>query len=246
MPMIDAPNARILDIRESGSLVRASNGARIDLPAVASSRNGVRYRVFNGDGTIVDVRAAGADILRPVDGGAEVSVYGLPSRGDAVDVICDGVRWHVQPVHGGVPVVKLLRNAAQIIPADGDFIVEWDSVIADSHGLYSATYDGVANVPPGYYLIDIGVCLEVGDDPVQGKVYLERQSVDGWHSHLEGLGILASGNGARQVMRCSGLARAGAGADNAFRVRVAHSATDSRQIPATDLSCWFHAVRVAG
>lgn len=69
MPVIDAPSNRIMDIREAGSLVRLSNGARLSLPVASIARNGVRYRVFNGDGTLVDIAAASGDLIKPTHGG---------------------------------------------------------------------------------------------------------------------------------------------------------------------------------
>ncbi|MFH1805355.1 MAG: hypothetical protein ABID63_10760 [Pseudomonadota bacterium] len=244
MKMIDAPGYRVLDRRETGAFVMLSNGGRADLPSCAAAGNGVWYRISNGDGTLVDIRAQGADILRPADGSAERAILTLPLRGDAVDVMCDGQRWHILPVRFGGPVVKLRRVAAQNIPADGDFIIEWDSVPSDTHNLYDAAIDGINHVPPGHYHLDIGVCFELTGDAVQGMVYVERLGAGGWSPHLQGIDTLPAGPGARKIVRCGGIIRAGIGVDNAFRVRAVHGSDDSRVIPASDLQTWFHLARI--
>ena len=110
MPVIDAPVSRIMDIRETGSLVRLSSGAQLTLPVASRARNGVRYRVLNGDGTMVDIVTAAGDVIRPTNGGGEATVYPLPTRGDMVDLICDGARWFAAPIHESGPIIKLLRN----------------------------------------------------------------------------------------------------------------------------------------
>ncbi|OSQ41492.1 hypothetical protein [Thalassospira sp. MCCC 1A01428] len=245
MPMVDAPGNVTLTPRQSGVVVRVSNGGRITLPPCQPSRNGVKFRIFNGDGTATDITTVGVDVLHPVDGGAERAVFALPMRGDAVEVFCDGNRWQVQILRSGGPLVKMLRTQQQAIPANGEFVVEWDSIVTDSHGLYHAGYDGVANVPPGHYHFDIGVCMELADQSVQGMVFVERLGAGGWNMHLQGVDTLPNGADGRKILRCSGIARAGIGTDNAFRVRVAHGASDTRHIVATSLASWFHAVRLS-
>tara|TARA_R110000751_G_scaffold4113_2_gene19210 strand:- start:9839 stop:11284 length:1446 start_codon:yes stop_codon:yes gene_type:complete len=245
MPMVDAPGNVTLHPRQSGAVVRVSNGGRVTLPACQPSRNGVTFRVFNGDDTATDIATVGNDVLHPVDGAAERAVFALPMRGDAVEVFCDGSRWQVQTLRSGGPLVKMLRTQKQAIPANGAFIVEWDSIVTDSHGLYRAGYDGIADVPPGHYHFDIGICMELADQSVQGMVFVERLGAGGWNMHLQGVDTLPNGDEGRKVLRCSGIARAGIGTDNAFRVRVAHGATDTRNIVATSLASWFHVVRLS-
>ncbi|OKH89131.1 hypothetical protein [Thalassospira sp. TSL5-1] len=244
-PMIDAPGNRVLDVGQSGAVVRVSNGGRITLPACAPPRNGVTFRIFNGDGTATDIAAAAGDVLHPVDGGVDTGIFALPLRGDAVDVFCDGTRWQVQTIRSGGPLVKMLRTQKQAIPAGGEFVVEWDSIIEDSHGLYDAGTDGIHDVPPGFYHFDIGICMELADQSVQGMVFVERLGAGGWNMHLQGVDTLPNGADGRKILRCSGIARAGIGTDNAFRVRVAHGASDTRHIVATSLASWFHAVRLS-
>ncbi|RCK44209.1 hypothetical protein TH25_20105 [Thalassospira profundimaris] len=244
-PMIDAPGNRMLDVGQSGAVVRVSNGGQITLPACAPARNGVTFRIFNGDGTATDIAAATGDVLHPIDGGNDVGVLALPLRGDAVDVFCDGTRWQVLVVRSGGPLVKMLRTQKQAIPAGGEFVVEWDSIIEDSHGLYDAGTDGIHDVPPGFYHFDIGICMELADQSVQGMLFVERLGAGGWNMHLQGVDTLPNGADGRKILRCSGIARAGIGTDNAFRVRVAHGATDTRHIVATSLASWFHAVRLS-
>lgn len=244
-PMVDAPGNRVLDVMQSGAVVRVSNGGRITLPPCGAARNGVMFRIFNGDGTATDIAAAEGDVLHPVDGGVDAGVFALPLRGDAVDVFCDGTRWQVLSVRSGGPLVKMLRTQKQAIPAGGEFVVEWDSIIEDSHGLYDAGTDGIHDVPPGFYHFDIGICMELADQSVQGMVFVERLGAGGWNMHLQGVDTLPNGADGRKILRCSGIARAGIGTDNAFRVRVAHGASDTRNIVATSLASWFHAVRLS-
>lgn len=142
---------------------------------MSAARNGVRYRVVNGDGTMVDISAASGDQIVPLDGAAVRSVYALPIRGDCVDLICDGGRWFAAPIAQTGPVVKLLRTNAQDIPAGGYFIVEWDQVAEDSHGLYDAALHGVGSLPPGFYHVDAGVNFAIGDTAVAVSAYVERQ-----------------------------------------------------------------------
>lgn len=246
MPVVDAPGDRIMDIRETGALVRLSNGGRLSLPGVSAARNGVRYRVVNGDGTMVDVAAASGDQIVPLDGAAVRSVYALPLRGDCVDLICDGTRWFAAPIRQTGPVVKLLRTNAQDIPAGGYFIVEWDQVADDSHGLYDAALHGVGNVPPGFYHVDAGVNFAIGETAVAVSAYVERQGAAGWSTHLQASDIVGSGSNATQSVRVSGIARIGIGSDNALRLRVRHSDTITRQIAASSGMSWFHLCRIGG
>jgi len=246
MPVMDAPSDRIMDIRETGALVRLSNGGRLSLPGVSAARNGVRYRVVNGDGTMVDVRAASGDQIVPLDGAAVRSVHALPLRGDCVDLICDGTRWFAAPIREGGPVVKLLRTNAQDIPAGGYFIVEWDQVAEDSHGLYDAALHGVGNLPPGFYHVDAGVNFAIGAEAVAVSAYVERQGVSGWSTHLQASDIVGAGSNATQSVRVSGIARIGIGSDNALRLRVRHSDSVTRQIAAGSVMSWFHLHRIGG
>lgn len=246
MPVIDAPGDRIMDIRETGALVRLSNGGRLSLPGVSAAGNGVRYRVVNGDGTMVDISAASGDQIVPLDGAAVRSVYALPIRGDCVDLICDGGRWFAAPIAQTGPVVKLLRTNAQDIPAGGYFIVEWDQVAEDSHGLYDAALHGVGSLPPGFYHVDAGVNFAIGDTAVAVSAYVERQGPAGWSTHLQASDIVGAGSNATQSVRVSGIARIGIGTDNALRLRVRHSDTITRQIAASSGMSWFHLCRVGG
>ncbi|WP_341363467.1 hypothetical protein P8T57_14200 [Thalassospira sp. SN3W] len=246
MPVMDAPGDRIMDIRETGALVRLSNGGRLSLPGVSAARNGVRYRVVNGDGTMVDVRAASGDQIVPFDGAAVRSVYALPLRGDCVDLICDGGRWLLAPIRQTGPVVKLLRTNAQDIPAGGYFIVEWDQVAEDSHGLYDAALHGIGSLPPGFYHVDAGVNFAIGETAVAVSAYVERQGTAGWSTHLQASDIVGAGSNATQSVRVSGIARIGIGTDNALRLRVRHSDSVTRQIAAGAVMSWFHLCRVGG
>ncbi|OSQ32261.1 hypothetical protein [Thalassospira sp. MCCC 1A03138] len=246
MPVIDAPGDRIMDIRETGALVRLSNGGRLSLPGVSAARNGVRYRVVNGDGTMVDVAAASGDQIVPLDGAAVRSVHALPIRGDCVDLICDGTRWFAAPIAQNGPVVKLLRTNAQDIPAGGYFIVEWDHVAEDSHGLYDAALHGVGNLPPGFYHVDAGVNFAIGAEAVAVSAYVERLGAAGWSTHLQASDIVGSGSNATQSVRVSGIARIGIASDNALRLRVRHSDSITRQIAAGAVMSWFHLCRIGG
>ena len=246
MPVVDAPGDRIMDIRETGALVRLSNGGRLSLPGVSAARNGVRYRVVNGDGTMVDVSAANGDQIVPLDGGVVCSVHVLPIRGDCVDLICDGTRWFAASIREGGPVVKLLRTNALDIPAGGYFIVEWDQVAEDSHGLYDAALHGVGSLPPGFYHVDAGVNFAIGEMAVAVSAYVERQGAGGWSTHLQASDIVGSGSNATQSVRVSGIARIGIGSDNALRLRVRHSDTITRQIAAGAVMSWFHLHRIGG
>lgn len=246
MPVMDAPGDRIMDIRETGALVRLSNGGRLSLPGVSAARNGVRYRVVNGDGTMVDISAASGDQIVPLDGAAVRSVYALPIRGDCVDLICDGGRWFAAPIVQNGPVVKLLRTGSQDIPAGGYFIVEWDQVAEDSHGLYDAALHGIGSLPPGFYHVDAGVNFAIGDTAVAVSAYVERQGPSGWSTHLQASDIVGSGSNATQSVRVSGIARIGIGTDNALRLRVRHSDSVTRQIAAGSVMSWFHLCRVGG
>ncbi|MCK2166413.1 hypothetical protein [Thalassospira xiamenensis] len=246
MPVIDAPGDRIMDIRETGALVRLSNGGRLSLPGVSAARNGVRYRVVNGDGTMVDVAAASGDQIVPLDGAAARSVHALPIRGDCVDLICDGARWFAASIREGGPVVKLLRTNAQDIPAGGYFIVEWDQVVEDSHGLYDAALHGVGSLPPGFYHVDAGVNFAIGETAVAVSAYVERQGAAGWSTHLQASDIVGSGSNATQSVRVSGIARIGIASDNALRLRVRHSDSVTRQIAAGSVMSWFHLHRIGG
>lgn len=246
MPVIDAPGDRIMDIRETGALVRLSNGGRLSLPGVSAARNGVRYRVVNGDGTMVDVAAASGDQIVPLDGGGVRSVHALPIRGDCVDLICDGTRWFAASIREGGPVVKLLRTNAQDIPAGGYFIVEWDQVAEDSHGLYDAALHGVGDLPPGFYHVDAGVNFAIGAEAVAVSAYVERLGAAGWSTHLQVSDIVGSGSNATQSVRGSGIARIGIGSDNALRLRVRHSDSVTRQIAASSGMSWFHLHRLGG
>ena len=246
MPVMDAPGDRIMDIRETGALVRLSNGGRLSLPGVSAARNGVRYRVVNGDGTMVDVAAASGDQIVPLDGASVRSVHALPIRGDCVDLICDGTRWFAASIREGGPVVKLLRTNGQDIPAGGYFIVEWDQVAEDSHGLYDAALHGVGNLPPGFYHVDAGVNFAIGETAVAVSAYVERQGAAGWSTHLQASDIVGSGSNATQSVRVSGIARIGIGSDNALRLRVRHSDSVTRQIAAGSVMSWFHMHRIGG
>lgn len=271
MPVIDAPTNRIMDIRETGSLVRLSNGARLTLPVASVARNGVRYRVFNGDGTQVDIMAASGDVIKPVCGAADTNLYRLPIRGDVVDVICDGgkggadgaegthARWFAVPVRESGPIVKLLRTARQDIPAGGAFLIEWDQVIEDSHGLYDSALHGVKDLMPGFYHVDVGVKFPVTDEVVMANLYLERLAGAGagtgagtgagagvWSTHLQSSDITAIGTGAYHTLRLGGVARIDAGGANGLRVRLIHSDTATRQIGDSSLLTWFHLHRIGG
>jgi len=246
MPVIDAPGDRIMDIRETGALVRLSNGGRLSLPGVSAARNGVRYRVVNGDGTMVDIAAASGDQIVPLDGGGVRSVHALPIRGDCVDLICDGTRWFAVSIREGGPVVKLLRTNGQDIPAGGYFIVEWDQVAEDSHGLYDAALHGVGSLPPGFYHVDAGVNFAIGETAVAVSAYVERQGAAGWSTHLQASDIVGSGSNATQSVRVSGIARIGIASDNALRLRVRHSDSITRQIAAGSVMSWFHLHRIGG
>ncbi|RCK32024.1 hypothetical protein TH9_15125 [Thalassospira xiamenensis] len=246
MPVIDAPGDRIMDIRETGALVRLSNGGRLSLPGVSAARNGVRYRVVNGDGTMVDIAAASGDQIVPLDGAAARSVHALPLRGDCVDLICDGTRWFAVSIREGGPVVKLLRTNAQDIPAGGYFIVEWDQVTEDSHGLYDAALHGVGDLPPGFYHVDAGVNFAIGAEAVAVSAYVERQGTAGWSTHLQASDIVGSGGNATQSVRVSGISRIGIGSDNALRLRIRHSDSITRQIAAGSVMSWFHLHRIGG
>ena len=256
MPVIDAPTNRIMDIRETGSLVRLSNGARASLPVATLARNGVHYRLFNGDGTQVDITAASGDVITPVNGAADSALYPLPIRGDVVDVICDGGdggRWFAVPVHENGPIVKLLRTAAQDMPAGGAFLIEWDQVVEDSHSLYDSALHGVSSLPPGFYHVDIGVKFPVTDEVVMVNLYLERlagaSSGSGagvWTTHLQSSDITAIGTGAYHTLRLSGVARVNVGAANGLRVRLAHSDAATRQISESNILTWFHLHRIGG
>lgn len=201
--------SRIMDIRETGSLVRLSGGAQLTLPVASLARNGVRYRVLNGDGTMVDIVTAAGDVIRPVHGGLDTGVYALPTRGDMVDMICDGVRWFAAPIHESGPVVKLLRTASQSIPAGGAFLIEWDQVIEDSHGLYDSAVHGVTGLLPGFYHVDIGVRFPITDQSVFTTLSLERFDGTDWSSHLQANDITAMGSGAAHSLRLNGIARIG-------------------------------------
>ena len=249
MPVIDAPTNRIMDIRETGSLVRLSNGARASLPVATLARNGVRYRLFNGDGTQVDIMAASGDVITPVNGAADRPLYPLPIRGDVVDVICDGGRWFAVPVHENGPIVKLLRTAAQDMPAGGAFLTEWDQVVEDSHGLYDSALHGVSSLSPGFYHVDIGVKFPVTDEVVMVNLYLERLAGSGagvWTTHMQASDITAIGTGAYHTLRLSGVARVNVGAANGLRVRLAHSDAATRQISESNILTWFHLHRIGG
>ncbi|MBX2831271.1 MAG: hypothetical protein KTR23_08850 [Rhodospirillales bacterium] len=246
MPVLDAPVNRIMDIRNTGSLVRLSNGARLTLPNAAIARNGVRYRVFNGDGTLVDVTAASGDVILPTNGAAQNAIYGLPLRGDMVDVICEGGRWFACPVREAGPLVKLLKTGSQSIPAGGAFLIEWDQVIEDSHNLYDIANFGPMGLPPGFYHIDIGVRFPVTDETVMTTLSVERYDGTNWSSHLQTTDITAIGTGAAHTLRLNGVARIDAGAANGLRVRLAHTDSNTRQIGQSDLLTFFHLHRIGG
>lgn len=246
MPVIDAPTNRIMDIRETGALVRLSNGARLTLPVASIARNGVRYRVFNGDDTLVDIAAASGDLIKPSHGGTEGTIHKLPLRGDMVDLVCDGGRWFVLPIHQVGPLVKLLRTTSQSIPAGGAFLIEWDQVVEDSHGLYDSTAHGITNLPPGHYHIDVGVCFPITAQSVATTLSLESFDGTTWSSHLQGNDITATGTGASHSLRLSGIARIGATPGTGLRVRLIHSDDDTRVIGASDLLTWFHLHRIGG
>ncbi|MEQ8286062.1 hypothetical protein [Thalassospira sp.] len=246
MPVVDAPVNRIMDIRDTGSLVRLSNGARLTLPNVAIARNGVRYRVFNGDGTLVDITAASGDVILPTNGAAQNAVYGLPLRGDMVDVICDGGRWFACPVREAGPLVKLLKTGSQSIPAGGAFLIEWDQVIEDSHSLYDIAHFGPMGLPPGFYHIDIGVRFPVTDETVMTTLSVERYDGINWSSHLQANDITAIGMGAAHTLRLSGIARIGTGSGSGLRVRLAHTDSTTRDIGQSDLLTFFHLHRIGG
>ncbi|MBP3127774.1 hypothetical protein [Thalassospira sp. ER-Se-21-Dark] len=246
MPVIDAPVSRIMDIRETGSLVRLSSGAQLTLPVASLARNGVRFRVFNGDGTMVDITSASGDVIRPTNGGAEVTVYPLPTRGDMVDLICDGTRWFAAPIHETGPVIKLLRTNSQSIPAGGAFLVEWDQVIEDSHGLYDSGVHGVTGLPPGFYHVDIGVRLPITDQSVFTTLSLERFDGTDWSSHMQANDITATGSGAAHSLRLNGIARIGTTPGTGLRLRILHSDSQTREIGASDLLTWCHIHRIGG
>lgn len=246
MPVIDAPTNRIMDIRETGSLVRLSNGARLSLPVASIARNGVRYRVFNGDGTLVDIAAASGDLIKPTHGGVEASIHKLPLRGDMVDLVCDGGRWFVLPIHQIGPLVKLLRTASQSIPAGGAFLIEWDQVVEDSHGLYDGAVHGITNLPPGHYHVDVGVCFPITAQSVATTLSLERFDGTNWSSHLQANDITATGTGASHSLRLSGIARIGTTPGTGLRVRLLHTDGDTREVGASDLLSFFHLHRIGG
>jgi len=246
MPVIDAPVSRIMDIRETGSLVRLSSGAQLTLPVASVARNGVRYRVFNGDGTMVDVTTAAGNVIRPTNGRAEVTVYPLPTRGDMVDLICDGTRWFAAPIHEAGPVIKLLRTASQSIPAGGAFLVEWDQVVEDSHGLYDSAVHGVTGLPPGFYHVDIGVRLPITDQSVFTTLSLERFDGTDWSSHMQANDITATGSGAAHSLRLNGIARIGTTPGTGLRLRILHSDSQTREIGESDLLTWCHVHRIGG
>jgi len=246
MPVIDAPVSRIMDIRETGSLVRLSSGAQLTLPAASVARNGVRYRVFNGDGTMVDIATAAGDVIRPISGGGEVAVYPLPTRGDMVDLICDGTRWFAAPIHESGPVVKLLRTASQSIPAGGAFLVEWDQVVEDSHGHYDSGVHGVTGLLPGFYHVDVGVRFPITDQSVFTTLSLERFDGTDWSSHLQANDITAMGSGAAHSLRLNGIARIGTTPATGLRLRVMHSDSETREIGTSDLLTWCHIHRIGG
>ncbi|KZD00389.1 MULTISPECIES: hypothetical protein [unclassified Thalassospira] len=246
MPVIDAPVSRIMDIRETGSLVRLSSGAQLTLPVASIARNGVRFRVFNGDGTMVDITTAAGNVIRPTNGGAEVTIYPLPTRGDMVDLICDGTRWFAAPIHESGPVVKLLRTASQSIPAGGAFLVEWDQVIEDSHGLYDSAVHGVTGLPPGFYHVDIGVRFPITDQSVFTTLSLERFDGTDWSSHLQANDITAMGSGAAHSLRLNGIARINPTPGTGLRLRLSHSDVQTRDIGASGLLTWCHIHRIGG
>ncbi|MBO6886563.1 MAG: hypothetical protein JJ871_00745 [Thalassospira sp.] len=246
MPVIDAPVSRIMDIRETGSLVRLSSGAQLTLPVASLARNGVRFRVFNGDGTMVDIATASGDIIRPTNGGAEVTVYPLPTRGDMVDLVCDGTRWFAAPIHESGPVVKLLRVASQSIPAGGAFLIEWDQVIEDSHGLYDSAVHGVTGLAPGFYHVDIGLRFPITDQSVFTTLSLERFDGTDWSSHLQANDITAMGSGAAHSLRLNGIARINPTPGTGLRLRLSHSDAQTRDIGASGLLTWCHIHRIGG
>ncbi|MCC9623931.1 hypothetical protein LPB41_19810 [Thalassospira sp. MA62] len=255
MPVIDASVNRIMDARETGSLVRLSNGARLTLPKSTVARNGVRFRVFNGDGTIVDIASATGDTIVPVNGATGAEVYRLPHRGDMVDVICDGGiqnsssnsgRWFACPVQETGPVMKLLRTSSQDIPAGGAFVIEWDQVIEDSHARYDNAIHGPSNLPPGFYQVDIGVKFPVTDQVAMTGLYLERFNGSAWSTHLQSSDITAVGSGAYHTLRLAGLARIDVGPSNGLRVCVGHSSPQTRPIGQSDLVTWWHLHRIGG
>ncbi|WP_289079191.1 hypothetical protein [uncultured Thalassospira sp.] len=248
-PVIDAPLNRIMDIRETGALVRLSNGARVTLPDASIARNGVRYRLFNGDGTQVDIAAASGDVIAPVHGGAEGGIYPLPIRGDMVDLVCDGItggRWFACPVRESGPVVKLLRTASQSIPAGGAFLIEWDQVVEDSHGLYDAASHGLTGMAPGFYHIDVGVSFPVTSEAVMTTLSLERFNGTDWNIHLQSNDITATGSGANHSLRLGGVVRIAPGGASGLRIRLRHSDDVTRMIAASDLLSWWHLHRIGG
>jgi len=259
MPVIDVSTSRIMDIRETGSLVRLSNGARLSLPDASLARNGVRYRVFNGDGTMVDISAASGDVIAPVHGGAENILYPLPIRGDVVDLVCDGggtggaggtggngARWFACPVRESGPLVKLLRTNAQGIPAGGSFLIEWDQVVEDSHSLYDSSNHAITGLAPGFYQIDIGVCFPITNEAVMTSLFVERFDGTSWNYHLRSRDITAIGSGAEHSLRLSGVARIDATPATGLRVRLLHSDAQTRNIGASDLLTWLHLHRIGG
>ncbi|WP_336233495.1 hypothetical protein [Thalassospira sp. CH_XMU1458] len=246
MPVIDAPVSRIMDVRETGSLVRLSSGAQLTLPVASVARNGVRFRVFNGDGTMVDITTAAGNVIRPTNGGAEVTVYPLPTRGDMVDLVCDGTRWFAAPIHESGPVVKLLRVASQSIPAGGAFLVEWDQVIEDSHGLYDSAVHGITGLPPGFYHVDTGVRFPITDQSVFTTLSLERFDGTDWSSHLQANDITAMGSGAAHSLRLNGIARINPTPGTGLRLRLSHSDVQTRDIGASGLLTWCHIHRIGG
>jgi hypothetical protein len=246
MPVIDAPVSRIMDIRETGSLIRLSSGAQLTLPAASLARNGVRYRVFNGDGTMVDITTAAGNVIRPIHGGAEGAVYPLPTRGDMVDLICDGTRWFAAPIHESGPVIKLSRVASQSIPAGGAFLIEWDQVVEDSHGFYDSGVHGVTGLSPGFYHVDVGVRFPITDQSVFTTLSLERFDGTDWSSHLQANDITATGSGAAHSLRLNGIARIGTTPATGLRLRVMHSDSETREIGASDLLTWCHIHRIGG
>ena len=216
------------------------------LPVASIARNGVRFRVFNGDGTMVDITTAAGNVIRPTNGGAEATVYPLPTRGDMVDLICDGTRWFAAPIHESGPVVKLLRTASQSIPAGGAFLVEWDQVIEDSHGLYDSGVHGVTALPPGFYHVDIGVRFPITDQSVFTTLSLERFDGTDWSSHLQANDITAMGSGAAHSLRLNGIARINPTPGTGLRLRLSHSDAQTRDIGASGLLTWCHIHRIGG
>jgi len=181
-----------------------------------------------------------------LDGAAVRSVYALPIRGDCVDLICDGGRWFAAPIAQTGPVVKLLRTNAQDIPAGGYFIVEWDQVADDSHGLYDSGVHGVTALPPGFYHVDIGVRFPITDQSVFTTLSLERFDGTDWSSHLQANDITAMGSGAAHSLRLNGIARINPTPGTGLRLRLSHSDAQTRDIGASGLLTWCHIHRIGG